>query len=189
MEKPDQNSVGASAEFKVPELQAELLTASEKLDLDALHDFLAGLDQWAEEIRQQADADSESVEQIYYSRLPEALFHATTKGKAKQIKAEGLKPSTLQFEDNEVVSLSDSIGYAKFCASQTQGVAPEELVILEVTTQGLDREEAKSYLQMDNPYVKGEKLHEVHYGKAVNPDWIHELSPAEAAEIELTENA
>jgi hypothetical protein len=188
MEKPGESPEAAPRGFQPPEAEVTPTVPTE-LDPDSLQEFLADLDRWADEMRQRADTESEAVEKIYYSRLPEALFHATTKEGARKVRVEGLKPSPLQFEDNKVISLSDSIQYAKFCASQTQGVPPDELTILEITTQGIDREEAKSYLQMDNPYIKGEKLHEVHYAKAINPDWIHELTPEEAAEIERAESS
>lgn len=181
-ETPDNQEGG----FSFPDLPIRA-TEVEKFDLDALHEFLAGLDRWADDMMKGADQEAQSIEQIYHSRLPGALFHATTRAGAEQIKKEGLKPSPLQFENNKVVSLSDSIRYAKFCASETQGVPPEELVVLEVTTQGLDREDAKSFLLLDNPLIRGEKLHEVHYGKPINPDWIYELSPHEIVDIERNE--
>lgn len=184
-ERPDPNTSRESASSG-PELNlAPLSVDTPKLDLVTLHEILAGLDEWADGLRTESDEEVEAIEKIYHSPLPVALFHATTSENARLIMTEGLVPSSLQFEDREVVSLSDSIAYAKFCASQTQGVSPDELAVLEVTTQGLDRERAKSYLLLANPVLPDEPLHEVHYDEPISADWIHLLTPDEVAQIEL----
>lgn len=167
--------------------EAALTTPAGELNLDAMHELLVGLDSWVEKMKAQNQIEDEALDKIYNSRLPPALYHATTAANARRIATEGLKPSSLMTENTEVVSLSDTISYAKFCASETQGVAPGELVIFEVTVQGLDREEAKSYLLLENPLVPGEKLHEVHYGQPIDPDWLYQLTPAEIVDIELAE--
>ncbi len=166
------------------EPEKEFSQASGKLrrqaELTKIHQVLADLDTYAEGLR----AQSAEVDQKYYSVLPEALYHATTREKAEQILTDGLRPSQLQFEDRAVVSLSDTIAYARFCASVTQDVDPSELVLLEVTTQGLPREQFESYLSFDNPHEPGDKLHEVHSMEPIGSDWIHRLADSEAVDIE-----
>jgi hypothetical protein len=155
-------------------------------DLEQIHILMAELDHWAAKLREDGSLEAELA--IYDSHLPEALFHATTKDAARRIMNFGLIPSPLIFEDRGEVSLSDTVDYALFCASETQGVDTSELVVLEVTTQGLERKSAKSYLRLDNPMTKGEKMHEVHYSKTINPDWIHELRPEEIAAFVVAES-
>lgn len=161
----------------------EHLESGEKPSLDALHHAIADISREVDELIRQADAEGDAIEKMYYSRLPLGLYHATRKENAGSIKAEGLHPSELMYENDQAVSLSDTIEYALMCAGITQGAAPEELTVLEITTQGLDREMAKSFLQMPNPFKPGENLHEVHYSETINPDWIHELTSEEIAEL------
>lgn len=149
-------------------------------ELTAIHGVLADLDKYAEgHSGRQPEEDLK-----FYSILPEALYHATTKEKARCILIEGLRPSALQFEDRAVVSLSDTVAYARFCASLTQDTEASDLVVLEITTQGLPREQFESYLPFDNPLEPGEKLHEVHSNEPISGDWIHQLSDEEVSDIE-----
>lgn len=53
---------------------------------------------------------------------------------------DGLQPSELMYDDSQVVSLSDTVQFALDCASQTQQVPPEDLVVLEITTRGQDQD-------------------------------------------------
>lgn len=182
-----ENSQGKSREHPSPKIDTILSAETPEPSLDSIHQLLFELDIWAEDMRRQGDAEAEAVDKIFYSALPVALFHATTREKADKIAREGLLPSRLKFDDEAVVSLSDTIGYAKFCASTTQGVDPADLVVLEVTSRGLKRDLTKSYLKLDNPLQTGEALHEVHYAEPISPDWIHELSAQEVEEIEQQE--
>lgn len=166
-------------EDSINKISAEDQTRNQEL-LQEIHNAIAELDA---QTRQQR----ELTDEMYYSRLPLVLFHATTSQKAKRIMLEGLLPQRLIYEDTEVVSLSDTIGFAKFCASTTQGVAPSDLAVLEITTQGLDRELAQSFLTLLNPVKPNELLHEVHYHAPISADFIYKLSAEEAAEIEKTE--
>jgi len=153
--------------------------------LASIHQMIADLSEWAKEQDTNNREAEEMHEKMFYSELPEALFHATTQANARIITLEGLKPHRLEFEPHEVVSLSDTISFAKFCASITQST--DDLVILEITSQGLKREQAKSFLQLPNKIKPGEPLHEVHYFEPINSDYIHQLSQAQVAELEKTE--
>ena len=167
-----------------PDIPEVALTQLPNERLASLHTLLAELDDWADKIRSSKLLDRAEEEKIFHSPLPVALFHATTRANAEQIRIDGLRPSQLEFDKNIVVSLSDSVRYAKFCASITQATNENELVVLEVTTKGLERANTKSFLSFDDLVVVGEKMHEVHYDGVVSPDWIHELSAAEIAELE-----
>lgn len=174
-------TVETSGEYLSP--HDKIADTDAKNELAAIHQMLAELDSAREHIAK----DIDNVDKIYYSRLPVALFHATTQERAMQIAQDGLKPSKLQFEKKAAVSLSDTVKYAKFCASVTQNVNPSELVVLEITTQGLDRENMESYLLLDNPHDSTEKLHEVHSLVPISPDWVHQLSDDEIHAIEAEE--
>jgi hypothetical protein len=166
----------------IPE-SSETASLDNGLLLESIHRALAEIDALSEN----SVHSREWLEKVCYSRLPDALFHATTKDKAERIKEDGLNPSKLQYEDRKVVSLSDTVAYAKFCASQTNGVDPTELVILEVTTQGIDRENFESYLAFADPHDMNEQLHEVHSIVPISPDWIHRLTPEDVVQLESNE--
>lgn len=155
--------------------------------LASIHQMLADFTEWAKEQEANGKEAEEMHEKMYYSKLPEALFHATTPAKAKRIMLEGLKPHQLEFEPDVVVSLSDTITFAKFCAGVTQETPEDDLVVLEITTRGLDRAQARSFLQLPNKVLPNEPMHEVHYYEPINADWIHSLTSDEIAEIEKEE--
>lgn len=163
-------------------------TTNEPPSLEQIHAMLADLDEWGRQLSRDAEEAYELEKKLYGSPLPTALFHATTPDRAAQIREKGLQPSRLSFEDRDAVCLSDTIGYARFCASKMQGVPPEDLVVLEVTTEGLPRDRIRSYLSLSNPIEPDEPLHEVHSEVPIQPDWLYELTPEEAAEIESTES-
>lgn len=161
--------------------------SDEARELQSIHAMVAELNKWAEELADSAAEEQEKIEKMYYTPLPPALFHATTIERAKSIMQQGLLPHRLIFDEEEVVSLSDTVKYAKFCASVTQGVPEGDLVVLEITTQGLDRELAKSFLHLPPPSQPAADMHEVHYSAPISSDFIYQLSPEETSEIEAQE--
>lgn len=124
--------------------------------------------------------------------LPPVLYHITTKSSAERILAEGLSPSLRLQGDAEVVSMTDDINFGKRVATKTQKVKnPEDLIILQIDTNKLDRSSAESFLEEKmvdvllpefikilearNPQVLEEHLHEVHYHGVVPPEAISML--------------
>lgn len=180
-----------SLKSKERDSEPKTVSSEQKADLaqelTSIHQMLADLQDWAKESEASSREAEAAHDAMYYSKLPEALFHTTTPANAKRILLEGLKPHQLEFEPDKVVSLSDTIGFAKFCASVTQDTPKGELVVLEITTQGLDREVARSFLKLPNKIKPGEPLHEVHYTEPINADFIHQLSTTEVAELEKEE--
>lgn len=156
-------------------------------ELQSIHAMVAELNKWAGVTAESAAEEQEKIEKMYHTPLPEALFHATTRERAKSIMKQGLLPHQLIFDEEEVVSLSDTVKYAKFCASVTQGVPEDDLVVLEITTQGLDRELAKSFLHLPPPSQPDVVMHEVHFCAPISSDFLYQLSPKEVSEIESQE--
>ena len=169
---------------KTPDLESAVYRTQK---VHQIHAMLAELDEWSRaNMKELADQD-ELHRKMYETRLPIVLFHATTKEHAKSIMLQGLLPHQLEFAHEEVVSLSDTIAYARMCASVTQNTPEDELVVFEVTTQGIDRDQAKSFLHIPPPGFPDAEMHEVHYLEPINSDWIHQLTPEEVAEIVVKE--
>ncbi len=108
--------------------------------------------------------------------LPDKLYHVTTRQNADQIIREGLNLSKLIFENRDVVSLSDDIFFAMRVAQETQKTDFDDLVILEIDAENLDRSVVENYLREadpDNPNpVEAAVIHEVHYGAIIPPEAI-----------------
>ncbi|MBA3678807.1 hypothetical protein H0W80_01240 [Candidatus Saccharibacteria bacterium] len=172
MNEPLPDSQDTSVELRINQTE----------ELASIHQMLADLEDWAKQLAIESREAEDLHEKMYYSRLPEALFHATTQANAKRIMLEGLQPHQLEYEPESVVSLSGTIDFARFCASVTQDT--DDLVILEITTQGLNREQAKSFLQLPNKIKPGEPLHEVHYLEPISSDYIYELTVEQIQKIE-----
>lgn len=108
--------------------------------------------------------------------LPDKLYHITTRQNADQIIRRGLDPSKLMFENRDVVSLSDNISFAMRIAQETQKTGFDDLVVLEIDTENLDRSLVENYLREadpDNPSpIEAAAVHEVHYGATIPPEAI-----------------
>jgi hypothetical protein len=114
--------------------------------------------------------------------LPRYLYHATTGGNFAQITqdGEGIKPSRLEFEDTEVVGLSDDPQFALKVASLTQRTPLERLKLIRVDVPFLAKDLIDNYLRKPDP--KNPKpalrngIHEVHYRDVIPPE-AFELQP------------
>lgn len=109
-------------------------------------------------------------------KIPEKLYHVTKRSNVDQILQEGIDPSTLIFEDKDVVSLSDDIPFALSVAEQTQNISQKDLAVLEIDTAYLTPSRIENYLRKEdttelNP-VKAAAVHEVHYQSAIPPEAI-----------------
>lgn len=123
--------------------------------------------------------ESYEKERYFESRrkkIPEKLYHVTTKQNAKQILREGIDPSKLYFEDREVVSLSDDKNFALNVAVITQNTDVKNLVVLEIDTRFLTPSRIDNYLTKADPEnpnpIEGAEIHEVHYDSVIPPDAI-----------------
>lgn len=135
-------------------------------------DFLNRLEEQISEIREDLEQSKERQKP-----LPDELYHVTTRENYYNIINNGLDPSSLIFEDKEVVSLSDDIEFAKKVAEQTQtDTHHNSLVVLEVDTDELNSSEVDNYLREEDPNesdsVKSAECHEVHYNDEIPPDAI-----------------
>lgn len=109
--------------------------------------------------------------------LPDELYHVTTREEYYNIINNGLQPSSLMFEDKEVVSLSDEVDYAKEIVETTQAdTHHNSLVVLEVDTDELESKEIDNYLREEDPEnpnsIEGAEIQEVHYNKKIPPEAI-----------------
>jgi hypothetical protein len=134
-------------------------------------------------------------DKLHYSALPEALYHATTVDAVTAIMRDGLRPSPLLDGAKPVVALSDNAEFALAVAALTQQVSPDQLRLIEVTTQGQSRADFLNYAALtpaeyarlggyDEAQVQAAAaIHEVHYFDAadrpINPDFLHLLSTEE----------
>jgi len=139
---------------------------------------LNSVDEFHKEMTQRLD-ELDKQEAYYESRrkpLPKKLYHVTTKENAQEIMREGLDPSKLLLDDQEVVSLSDDIDFAIGVAKITQNTTDKNLAILEIDTLHLTPSRIHNYLRkadQDNPDpFEAAEIHEVHYESTIQPDAI-----------------
>lgn len=114
------------------------------------------------------DKSAEMLEvehRLYTSKLPEFLYHITTKDNSELITSSGIKPSKLMDPGyGTAVSLTDDIEFGKGVVMVTQNLTePDRLAVFQIPTRYLDREMARSYLNTPNPLNPNENLHEVFY--------------------------
>jgi len=109
--------------------------------------------------------------------LPDKLYHVTTREDYYNIMNNGLQPSSLMFEDKEVVSLSDEVDYARDIVETTQAdTHHNSLVVLEIDTDELEPKEVDNYLREEDPEkqdpIESAEIHEAHYNKKIPPKAI-----------------
>jgi len=168
--------------------------ANNLAQLDELMDMLKHMED-------ESNIDLRNKRKMYETPLP-PLFHATTAEGAKAIARDGLMSSELMFDNSEVVSLSDTVKFALDCAAETRQMPREQLVVLEITTRGQDRDLFKSFLKFtvrDYEKLAGlppsglpdGPIHEVHFEGAdgISPDFIYQLTPQEAADFSVRESS